>query len=138
MSGFSDVTGVAHAPGSPLFHGPILSPGRRPGHPLYSRPTPPSWAVPLVLEPFPPGPSSLQGGPPRVKVRFPRGLGPSPDNAHIFLSELAELFPACLNSKQFFRSHLKKALDSVGPRAYMLVVSLVKVVSNPSGGDANG
>ena len=36
---------------------PILSsPNRRPGHPLDSRPTPPSWAVPLDLAPFvPPG-----------------------------------------------------------------------------------
>ena len=32
----------------------------------------------------------------------------------------------------------KIALDSVRPRAYMLVVSLVKVVNNPSGGDAIG
>ena len=29
-------------------------PSRRPGHPLYSRHTPPSWAVPLVLGPLSP------------------------------------------------------------------------------------
>ncbi|BAH73663.1 hypothetical protein DMR_01720 [Solidesulfovibrio magneticus RS-1] len=39
---------------------------------------------------------------------------------------------------EYFESSSKKALDSGWSRAYMLVVSLVKVVSNPNGGDAIG
>ena len=39
-----DFTGAGWFPGP----APSSLPNRRPGHPLYSRPTPPSWAVPLV------------------------------------------------------------------------------------------
>ena len=60
-----------------FWTGPILSPSRRPGHPLEMPPTPHSWAVSLVLGDW--ASRSLprsRVAPPRVKARFcPDGSG---------------------------------------------------------------
>ena len=57
----------------------------------------------------PPGPPPLQGGPPRLKARFPLGLGHRQEMRIKNLSELAELFPACLNSLRLFQIALEKS-----------------------------
>jgi hypothetical protein len=45
-----------------------------------------------------------------------------------------------LDAADISRAHvsMEKPLDKITARTYMLVVSLVKVVSNPKGGDAIG
>ena len=54
------------ADGSRALWNSDVVPGRRPGHPLEMRGTPPSWAVSLGLEPIAPGFFPFQGGPHRA------------------------------------------------------------------------